>query len=108
MNSIISLLVMYNQLLLSQIHQLIIFIAKNIPLNHSKYDVKNPKYKKLTVDKLPLISKSNFIQKYCYKKLLKAFKTKHGKDLSPIKSRGGKTVPSNVSCPHCKAPHIYI
>ncbi|MBU3219511.1 MULTISPECIES: hypothetical protein [Clostridium] len=50
MSTIISILVTYNQLLLSQINELLIFIAKNIPLKATKYDITSPKYKKLTND----------------------------------------------------------
>jgi hypothetical protein len=70
LNSIISLLVLYNQFLLSQIHQLLVFIAKNIPLESKKYDVNNPKYKKFTVDKLPIIEKLELLN---YKKLLSSY-----------------------------------
>ena len=57
MNSIISVLVAYNQFLIFQIQQLLVFIAKNIPLKFPKYDITSPKYNKLTVDKLPVIKK---------------------------------------------------
>jgi len=55
LNSIISVLVAYNQFLLAQIHQILLFIVKNIPIKSSKYDATNPKYNKLTVDRLPVI-----------------------------------------------------
>ena len=77
MNSIISVLVAYNQLLLTQIHQLLIFIAKNIPLKSPKYDATSPKYNKFTVDKLPVIKK---FEKLDYKELLQEYKSKYGKD----------------------------
>ena len=72
MSTIISILVTYNQLLLSQINQLLLFIAKNIPLKKSKYDITSPKYKKLTVDKLPIIKT---FEKLDYKQLLNSLRT---------------------------------
>ena len=105
MNSIISFLVLYNQFLFSQIQQLLVFIAKNIPLKYPKYDISSPKYNKLTVDKLPIIKK---MEQLNYILLLEEYRLKHGKDLKPVKSRGGKPVPADTACPRCGAPHIYI
>lgn len=104
MYSIITVLVAYNQFLISQIHHLLIFIAKNIPLK-SKNDFLSTKYKKLTVDKLPVIKKP---EKLNYILLLEEYKKQHGKDLKPVKSRGGKTVSSDCVCPRCGAPHAYL
>jgi len=107
-NSIITVLIAYNQFLLAQINQLLVFIAKNIPLKSSKYDFTSPKYKKLTVDRLPLVERPETIRTYDYKVLLNNFRTHSGKELKPIKPRKGKVTPSDVVCPHCGAPHIYI
>jgi transposase-like protein len=104
-NSIITVLIVYNQFLLTQINQLLLFIAKNIPLKSPKYDITSPKYKKLTVDRLPVIIKPEQLN---YVLLLADFCSKHGKDLKPVKSRGGKAVPSGVVCHRCGAPHIYL
>lgn len=104
-STIISILVTYNQLLLSQINQLLLFIAKNIPLKDLKYDITSPKYKKLTVDKLPIIKT---FEKLDYKQLLIEFKKTHGKDKKPVNSRGKNPVSSDTICPYCGAPHIYI
>lgn len=104
-STIISILVTYNQLLLSQINQLLLFIAKNIPLKKSKYDITSPKYKKLTVDKLPIIKT---FEKLDYKQLLNEFKNTHGKDKKPVNSRGKNPVSSDTVCPYCGAPYIYI
>jgi transposase-like protein len=95
---------MYNQLLLSQIQHLLVFIAKNIPLK-SKYDITSPKYKKFEVDKLPIIKVFKDLN---YKHLLLEFKATHGKELKPVNARGKNPVPPNVVCPCCGAPHIYI
>jgi len=105
MYSIITILLAYNQILLAQIQKLLIFIAKNIPLNKPKYDIKSPKYNKLTVDKLPIIKQFELLD---YKTLLVEYKSKHNKELKPVISRGGKPVPEDVVCPHCGAPHEYI
>ncbi|MBU3188290.1 hypothetical protein K9O30_02760 [Clostridium bowmanii] len=67
MSTIISILVKYNQLLLSQINQLLIFIAKNIPLSKPKYDITSPKYNKHAVDKVPIIK---IFKRLDYKQLL--------------------------------------
>ena len=105
MSTIISILVTYNQLLLSQINQLLIFIAKNMPLSKPKYDITSPKYKKLTVDKLPIIKT---FEKLNYKQILSAYKITHGKDKKPVNTRGKNPVSPDTICPQCGAPHIYI
>jgi len=84
---------------------LLVFIAKNIPLKSPKYDITSPKYNKLTVDKLPIIKK---IEQLNYVLLLEEYRVKHGKNLKPVKSRGGKSVPADSICPRCGAPHTYI
>lgn len=105
MNSIISVLIAYNQLLFYQIQHLLVFIAKNIPLKPSKYNFTSPKYNKLTVDKLPVIKK---VEPLNYILLLEEYQSKHGKSLKPIKSRGKNPVSSDCVCPRCGAPHTYI
>jgi len=104
-SSIISILVTYNQLLLSQINQLLVFIVKNIPLNSSKYDITSPKYKKLTVDKLPIIKT---FEKLDFKKLLTEYSITNGKNKKPVNPRGNNPVSTDTVCPRCGAPHIYI
>jgi hypothetical protein len=66
-NTIIPILISYNQILLAQIQKLLIFIAKNIPLSKPKYDITSPKYNKLTIDKLPVIKQPERLN---YKELL--------------------------------------
>lgn len=105
MNSIISVLVVYNQLLISQIHQLLVFIAKNIPLKFPRIDLLSPKYNKYTVDKLPVVKT---LDKLNYKHLLNDYISQHGKELKPIKPRGKNPVPPDTVCPCCGAPHQYI
>lgn len=105
MDSIITVLIAYNQILLAQIRQLLLFIAKNIPLKSPKYDVTSPKYNKFTVDKLPIIKKQEQLN---YIFLLEEYRIQHGKNLKPVKSRGGKAVPPGTICPRCGAPHSYL
>ncbi|MBC8061395.1 MAG: DDE-type integrase/transposase/recombinase [Clostridiaceae bacterium] len=105
MSTIISILFTYNQLLLSQINQLLIFIAKNIPLNGPKYDMTSPKYKKLTVDKLPIIKTFENLD---YNQLLNEYKIANGKDKKPVNPRGRNPVAPDTVCPRCGAPHNYI
>ncbi|MBZ2174717.1 hypothetical protein K8M07_05585 [Schnuerera sp. xch1] len=105
MNSIISYLLLYNQFLISTIRQLIMFIVKTIPLNDFKDNHFSPKYQKFTVDALPIIKKP---EKLNYKILLSEYQSKNGKELKPVKSRGGKSVPSDAICPRCGALHNYL
>lgn len=105
MNSIITVLIAYNQFLLAQIHQLLIFIAKNIPLKPSKHNITSPKYNKLTVDKLPIIKT---FEKLDYTHLLNEYKSTHGKDKKPVNSRGKNPVSPDTICPRCGAPHSYL
>ncbi|MGI6684860.1 MAG: IS6 family transposase [Bacillota bacterium] len=105
MNSIISVLILHNQFLIKQIRQLLLFIVKNIPLKTPKQNITSPKYSKLTVDKLPIIMQP---EKLDYKQLINEYKSKHGKNLKPVKSRGKNPVPSDVVCHRCGAPHTYL
>lgn len=105
MNSIISVLIAYNQFLFFQIQQLLVFIAKNIPLKFPKYDTTSSKYNKLTVDKLPVIKK---VEPLNYILLLEEYHAKHGKSLKPVNSRGKNPVPPDCTCPYCGAPHTYL
>jgi transposase-like protein/ssDNA-binding Zn-finger/Zn-ribbon topoisomerase 1 len=105
LNLIITFLIAYNQFLLAQIHQLLLFIVKNIPLKLPKYDITSPKYNKFNVDRLPIIKK---FEELDYKQLLAEYKSIHGKDKKPVNSRGKNPVPSDTVCPRCGAPHNYI
>jgi transposase-like protein/ssDNA-binding Zn-finger/Zn-ribbon topoisomerase 1 len=84
---------------------LLVFIAKNIPLKFPKYDATSPKYNKFTVDKLPVIKK---FEKLDYKELLQEYKSTHGKEKKPVKSRGKHPVTPGTVCPQCGAPHNYL
>ena len=107
MYTIIPYLIAHIQELNKQILFLFNFIVKNIPL---KFKVKDdslfsPKYKKLQVDKLPVIKT---FEKKDYKQLLKIYLNEHSKPLKPINHRGKNTVPSDIHCPCCDAPSEFI
>ncbi|SHI28654.1 hypothetical protein SAMN02745944_06086, partial [Clostridium magnum DSM 2767] len=56
MDSIITYLLLYNKYLLKVISQLLLFIAKHIPLKQWAFeDSHSPEYQKFKVDKLPKI-----------------------------------------------------
>lgn len=105
MYTIIPLLLAQIQVLNNQIKNLLIFIAKNIPLKSKSSDWNSPKYNKLKVDKLPIVKVP---EKKNYKHLLKQYFQEHGKSLKPINARGKNPVPKDVLCPCCNAPHEYI
>jgi hypothetical protein len=104
-NSIISVLVAYNQFLLAQIHHLLVFIAKNIPLKSPKYDITSPKYNKLTVDKLPVIKK---IEPMNYILLLRNTSPSMARVSSPSNPAAKNPVPPDCVCLYCGAPHTYL
>ncbi|MES9143949.1 hypothetical protein ABEP44_12530, partial [Cutibacterium acnes] len=93
MNSIITVLIAYNQLLLAQIEQLLFFIVKNIPLKSPKYDYQCPKYNKHIVDKLPLMVPPEIQKIYDYKVILNNYRTHSGNELPPVKPRKDKATP---------------
>jgi len=66
------------------------------------------KYAKLQVDPLPVFGKPKIVQLWQYTVLLENYAIEHGRELKPVKSRGGKAVPDDVFCPYCGAPHEYI
>ncbi len=106
MNPIITFLLAYNQFLISQINQLLLFIAKHIPLRQFAFDDSNsPSYQKLKVDKLPVILK---FYKQDYQYLLEYYKWKYGKVLKPISPKKPRSIPEDICCPRCGAPHQYI
>ncbi len=106
MNSIITYLLWYIQYLERTIFQLLIFIAKFIPLKQFVFDDANsPNYQKFKTDKLPIIKK---FEKQDYRFLLEYYLWKYHKPLKPISRRNGKTMPESTVCPRCNATHHYI
>ena len=106
MSQIITYLLIYNQYLLNQIYELTLFIAKFIPLKQWTFDdSKSPSYQKFKIDKLPIIKKF-FKQDYSF--LLEYYLWKYNKPIKPVQRRNGKTIPEDILCPLCGAPHQYI
>lgn len=106
MASIITYLISYNQYFVKTIYQLLLFIAKYIPLKQWAFDdSKSPKYQKFKVNKLPVILK---FEKQDYRFLLDYYKHKYHKVIKPVQRRNSKTIPEDIVCPCCGAPHHYI
>jgi hypothetical protein len=107
MDSIITYLFLYNQYLLKVISQLLLFIAKYIPLKQWAFeDSHSPEYQKFKVDKLPKIFKPEPVD---YQLLLAYYKHKYGKTVKPVNRRcEDSAVPEATVCPRCGAPHQYI
>ena len=89
-----------------QICWLLNFICRYIPLKQWAFDDSHsPKYQKFKIDQLPIIKP--FI-KQDWQFLLKYYKWKYGKEPKPIQRKNGKTIPEDIICPLCGAPHHYI
>jgi len=104
MVSIIRYLLVLNQSLLTQITYLLKFIASNIKLPKED-DLPNYPYKKLVVDKPPVIKEIELLD---YKTLIKEHLISTGKSLNPVAHRKESTVPKDVVCNRCGAPHQYL
>lgn len=108
MDSIITYLLLYIYHLHKQISFLLLFIAKYIPLKQWAYDDSHsPKYQRFTLDRFPIIMKHQQ-ESVHYKDLLDAYFAKHSKILKPVRRQKGNSVPLDITCPHCKAPHSYL
>ena len=106
MDSIITYLFLYNQYLLKVISQLILFIAKYIPLKQWAFDDSHsPEYQKFKVDKIPQIIR---FEKVDYILLLAYYKHRYNKTVRPVQRRKENTIPEITVCPKCGAPHQYI
>lgn len=106
MASIITYLLAYNQYLLKIINQLLLFIAKFIPLKQLIFDDTNsPSYQKFKTDKLPIIKP--FI-KQDWKLWSEYYLLRYGKPVKPVQRKNGKSIPEDTTCPLCGAPHQYI
>jgi transposase-like protein len=104
--SIITYLCYYIQYLNKVIFLLLLFIAKYIPLKQWAYDdIHSPKYQKFKTDKLPII-KRFFKQDYRF--LLEYHLWRYDKSLKPVQRRNGQSIPEDIICPLCGAPHQYI
>jgi len=92
---------------LKVISQLLLFIAKYIPLKQWAFeDSHSPEYQKFKVDKLPKIFNPEPVD---YQLLLAYYGYKYGKTVKPVNHRSEKAaVPEDTVCPRCGAPHQYI
>ena len=104
MVSIIRYLLVLNQSLLAQIQYLLKFIASNINL-HKDEELPNYPYKKLVVDKPPIIKEVKLLN---YKDLLKEHLMSTGKEVKPVSLRKDSSVPKDAVCSRCGAPHQYL
>lgn len=106
MSPIITYLVLYNQYLQRTIYQLLLFIAKNIPLKQWVHDDSHsPEYQRFKVDKLPIIKP--FV-KQDWTLWAEYHLLRYGKPLKPVQRRNDKSIPEETVCPLCGAPHEYI
>jgi len=65
------------------------------------------KYLKLSIDPLPIFGEPPIKQIWQYTVLLENHFKEHGKELKPVKRRGGIPVPKEAVCPYCGAPSDY-
>jgi len=68
--------------------------------------IDDKKYLKLTVDPLPIFGEPRR-QLWNYQDLLVEYFNNNGKELKPVKRRGGNSVPDDAICTFCGAPSGY-
>ena len=106
MSSSIHFLLTYIQYLEKTIHWLLLLLARYIPLGQMTYeDSHSPDYQKFKLDKLPTIIK---FEKQDYEFLLAYYLWKYKKPVKPVQRRNGRTIPEDIVCPRCNAPHLYL
>jgi len=106
MQEIITHLLLIIQYQNQQICWLVQFIAKYIPLGQWAHDdVHSPKYQKFKTDQLPIIQP---FFKHDWQFLLAYYQWRYKKTIKPVQRRNGKSIPEDVSCPLCSAPHHYL
>ncbi len=89
-----------------QICWLLNFICRFIPLKQWAFeDSHSPKYQKFKTDELPVIK--NFV-KQDWQFLLKYYEWKYHKTIKPVQRRNGRTIPEEICCPVCGAPHHFL
>jgi transposase-like protein len=103
-NSIASFLFRLVQSPLTKIEELEGIIESLSPANPD-FDVRSPKYKRMTVDKPPIIR--TFEKRDC-RELVREHERFCGKSLKPAARRGGTAPGPNISCPCCGAPREYV
>jgi len=65
-------------------------------------------FMKLSVDPLPIFGDPTVQQIWQYTVLLENYREKHGKELKPVRRRGGIIPPEEAVCPYCGAPPDYV
>ena len=89
-----------------QICWLLNFICRHLPLRQWTFDDSHSqRYQKFKIDQLPVIK--TFI-KQDWQFLLEYYQWKYKKTLRPVQRRNGKSIPEDVICPVCGAPHHFI
>ena len=90
----------------NQICWLLNFICRYIPLRQWAFDDSHsPRYQKFKIDPLPVIKT---FYKQDWKFLLEYYQWKYKKTLRPVQRRNGKSIPEDIVCPVCGAPHHFI
>ena len=92
----------------TQIINLLCFLAFGKDYKPKTEKCTDKKYLKLSVDPLPVFGEPPIKQVWQYTVLLENYLQEYGKELKPVKRRGGKAVPENAVCPYCGAPHDYV
>ena len=103
-------IILYLLQLIQELYQinrfLLFFVCKYIPLKQWAYDdLHSPKYQKFKVDRLPVI-KTFLRQDWQF--LLEYYQWKYHKPVRPVQRRSDRSIPENIICPLCGAPHHYI
>ena len=89
------------------IGQLLNFICRYIPLKQWAFDDSHSlKYQKFKVDKLPKIISCQ--QDWTWKDLIPYYQKRYGKTIKPVFRRVACDIPSDCTCPMCKAPVDYL
>ena len=90
---------------------LISFICRYIPLKQWAFDDSHsPKYQKLKVDELPILSPIK-IEPWNYLDFMAYLKWKYKdayKPIKPVNRRSECDIDDDCVCPHCNAPKIYL
>ena len=89
------------------IGQLLNFICRYIPLKQRAFDDSHsPKYQKFKIDILPKII--SYQQDWTWKDLILYYQKRYGKTIKPVFRRVVCDIPSDCTCPMCKAPVDYL
>jgi transposase-like protein/uncharacterized protein YbaR (Trm112 family) len=106
MFTIIHYLLAYIQYLENNVKILLQLVNMYVPLRQMAYDeLYSPKYQKFKTDRLPTIIK---FEKQDYEFLIAYYEWLDKKPFKPIKRRNGRTIPEDIVCPRCNAPHHYL